>query len=233
MKMRDDAKHIDSSRNLHIMQMGFPLPTIGTTSHPGPTHALLKCSCMLFLAAARRRLICFLRQELENASLGASGTVGSSSTFLTRLGRKILTRPVRVCGKSVPVHRRVKRSVPHYSPQVHRAIVLLSVHARNAEPATCRSRVTQGNWPRAEGVSGRSTQSNRRATSPPTWLRRACCWLSCLGKRVIRKAMDIAVEPVGEQMRAQPLWVLLRQIVEGSHCGQHRCRASRLACLQL
>ena len=49
---------------------------------------MLECGGMLFLSAALQRLICFLRQELENATLSASGTVGSCYTFLTRLGRK-------------------------------------------------------------------------------------------------------------------------------------------------
>ena len=49
---------------------------------------MLECGGMLFLSAALQRLICFLRQELENATLSASGTVGPCNTFLTRLGRK-------------------------------------------------------------------------------------------------------------------------------------------------
>ena len=40
MKMRDDAQHSDSSRNLYMMQMCLSLTAIGTPSHPGPTRSL-------------------------------------------------------------------------------------------------------------------------------------------------------------------------------------------------
>jgi hypothetical protein len=170
--------------------------------------------------------------------------------LITGLGSNalcILTRPVPVCGMSAPVHRRGKRSVPHCSRAASitpsypclRTLVMLSKDL--AEPCD-RGQLAKT---RRES-SSRSTQSNSRATSSPPWRRRACCLLSCLGKRVIGKAVDIAVEPVGAHIREQPLWVLLRQIVqsrshalahtfqavEGSHCSQYRCRASRVACLQ-
>ena len=101
--------------------------------------------------------------------------------------------PVRRTGETIRSSLLTRRA--------HRAIVPLSVHARLVEPATCRSRVTEGNWRRRAG--SRLPGLHHRTADPH--LRQPGCAESVVrsladDQRVIGKAVDIAVEPVEGQM---------------------------------